>query len=67
MFKKLIAGALATGFALTGGMGVSASTPTVDSVKTLSSSNLPYSSVCPPSSHTLKMSMQNTHGSFANY
>ncbi|PFT69333.1 hypothetical protein COK73_16800 [Bacillus cereus] len=75
MFKKLVVGALATGFVLTGGMGASAATSTVDNTnKKLnspqsSSYNIyEYHSSCPKinSNAPYRMSMINENGIFAN-
>ncbi|MCU4948673.1 LCI family antimicrobial peptide [Bacillus cereus] len=73
MFKKLVVGVLATGFVLTGGMGASAATSTVDNTnKKLDSSQFlpnevyPYEDFCPQSKAHLKMAIKNENGIFAN-
>lgn len=75
MFKKLVVGALATGFVLTGGMGASAATSTVDHTnKKLDSPQFSsydmyeYHTSCPrlTSNAPYRMSMINENGIFAN-
>ncbi|HFK1747815.1 TPA: LCI fold-containing protein [Bacillus cereus] len=75
MFKKLVVGALATGFVLTGGMGASAATSTVDNTnKKINSPQFSsydmyeYHSSCPrlTSNAPYRMSMINENGYFAN-
>ncbi|HFJ9466931.1 LCI fold-containing protein [Bacillus sp. FSL L8-0199] len=73
MFKKLIVGALATGFVLTGGMGASAATSTVDNTnKKIDSPQLApykmyeYHDSCPQVISDYHMSLRNADGIFAN-
>ncbi|WP_103653029.1 LCI fold-containing protein [Bacillus thuringiensis] len=73
MFKKLVVGALATGFLLTGGIGASAATSTVDNtIKKLDSPQFSsyqiydYHSSCPQIDAPYKMSMRKIDGIFAN-